>query len=350
MTMQTVELNKIFKIVSGNKLDLNKMSTVQSGKAGSVNFVSRTSRNLGVSAQVARLRDVPPFPAGAITVALGGSILATNVQPKEFYTGQNVCVLQPHDPSMSIEEKIYYCSCIELNKFRYSAFGREANRTLKFLLVPEPSSIPVWLNNDKELKSHKKRLKQLNEAGSLKKLLTSNSMGDSPETFSINDMPELVSLSDIFDVSSGTKVDDVYLSDNKDSESYIPYVRPSKFHNGAFVKYANTDFVEKGNIFPKNTLYVSTNGQGSHSHAYVSNYSFVPNTDVSVLIPKKKMSLVEKIYYAEVITSNRWLHSYGRKPKGKRLERLKVPGAVPGEISSLLSNESLEGLNNILFA
>lgn len=346
MTMKTVELRQVFSISSGNKFDLNKMNVVKGAAQPSINFVSRTSKNLGISAKVARIKDAIPYPEGAITVALGGSILATNVQPREFYTGQNVCVLVPHDPNMSFEEKIYYCSCIELNKFRYSAFGREANRTLRLLQVPE--SVPAWIKANDEIESYSTRLRELIKAGALKKVVTGNSNHNNKAGTTYNSL-ELAPLNEIFDVFSGTTVDDSYLSDTRESMSFVPYVRPSKFHNGAYIKYANTNFVNKNNIFPKNTLYVSTNGQGSHSHAYVSNYSFVPNSDVAVLIPKQRMTLIEKIYYAEVITKNRWLHSYGRKPKGRRLERLKIPRVVPSEISSLLDQESLKKLNNMLF-
>ena len=46
---------------------------------------------------------------------------------------------------LTLEEKLYYCCCIKQNRFRYSAFGREANRTLKDLLVPDYSCIPDFV-------------------------------------------------------------------------------------------------------------------------------------------------------------------------------------------------------------
>ena len=39
------------------------------------------------------------------------------------------------------------------------------------------------------------------------------------------------------------------------------------------------------------------------------------------------MSLQQKLYYAFCITKNRYLFSYGRKPKGDRLKRIKLPNA-----------------------
>ena len=82
-------------------------------------------------------------------------------------------------------------------------------------------------------------------------------------------------------------------------------------------------------IFPSNTIYVSTDGQGSHTYSYVSSFEFVPNSNASVLIPKTKMTLVEKLYYALCVTANRFKFSYGRKPKGDRLKNILIPEYSP---------------------
>ncbi|CDG33929.1 FIG00848405: hypothetical protein [Parasaccharibacter apium] len=52
----------------------------------------------------------------------------------------------------------------------------------------------------------------------------------------------------------------------------------------------------------------------------------VANSDVAVLIPKQtNMPLEVKLYYAKCITANRYLFSYGRKPKGDKLKKIKIP-------------------------
>lgn len=72
-------------------------------------------------------------------------------------------------------------------------------------------------------------------------------------------------------------------------------------------------------------MFVSTDGQGSHTYSYVSSEEFVPNSNVAVLMPKKEMTLQEKIYYSLCITKNRYRFSYGRKPKGERLSKTQLP-------------------------
>lgn len=137
-----VELHKVFQIDHGSKLDLNKM-TLSSGNEA-VAFVNRSGERNGISRFVSKLSGREPYAAGLITVALGGAALSSFVQPRPFYTSQNVDVLTPLK-SMSLDEKLYYCQCIEANKFRYSTFGREANRSLRNLLVPDRKSVPVWV-------------------------------------------------------------------------------------------------------------------------------------------------------------------------------------------------------------
>jgi hypothetical protein len=45
---------------------------------------------------------------------------------------------------MTNDELLFYCCCIRANRFRYS-YGRQANRTLKQLMVPAMSAIPRWV-------------------------------------------------------------------------------------------------------------------------------------------------------------------------------------------------------------
>lgn len=149
-TMTT--LNDIFDIKYGNQLDLNKMKLSKPTNKDKINFISRTSKNSGVVDIIKSIPNVEPLKEGLITVALGGSMLSSFVQQKPFYTAQNIMVLESRK-AMSFQEKVFYCICIRKNKFRYSTFGREANKTLNDLEVPERA--PSWVNDKKLLKELK---------------------------------------------------------------------------------------------------------------------------------------------------------------------------------------------------
>jgi hypothetical protein len=142
--MELIRLDGLFKIEHGNKFDLNKMNQI-APKDDAIAFVGRSRENNGVVAFVEKYDSIEPFQSGNITVALGGSALSSFVQTRPFYTAQNIDVLKPLT-DMTLDVKLYYCLCIEANRFRYSTFGREANRTLHTLLIPKIESIPSWVN------------------------------------------------------------------------------------------------------------------------------------------------------------------------------------------------------------
>lgn len=119
-------LTKVFNVSYGNKFDKNKMTY----KNPSVNFVSRTAQNNGISDIVDEV-NIKPFTGGQLTLALGGSIGSCFIQEKPFYTGQNVAVLEPIE-NISSQAKLYLTSVISKKcKTIFTAFSDEINKHLK---------------------------------------------------------------------------------------------------------------------------------------------------------------------------------------------------------------------------
>lgn len=139
-SIKQVPVSALFDVRYGVNLELNRMEWDPEG----INFVSRTARNNGVSAKVKRLSDVEPLPAGCLTVAGGGSVLETFVQPEPFYSGRDLYYLTAL-ADMSLEVKLFYCMVIRANKYRFN-YGRQANRTLKDLPIPARTEIPEWVH------------------------------------------------------------------------------------------------------------------------------------------------------------------------------------------------------------
>ncbi|MBK4824846.1 restriction endonuclease subunit S [Pectobacterium versatile] len=135
-----VPVSDVFDVHYGVNLELNKLDLDVNG----VNFISRTSKNNGISARVKELSNVKPIQAGVLTVAGGGSVMETFYQSEPFYSGRDLYWLNPKF-DFSVEVKLFYCSCLRMNKKRYS-YGRQANRTIRDILIPAPNSIPDWVN------------------------------------------------------------------------------------------------------------------------------------------------------------------------------------------------------------
>lgn len=138
---------------------------------------------------------------------------------------------------------------------------------------------------------------------------------------------EYKKIEDIFYVHNGYASSNVTVFPDKINKKYIPYVRPSKLQSGSYAGYVDTevDQVPQDKIFDKDTLYISTDGAGSHTYSYVAIEKIIPNSNVIALIPKQKMTLAEKMFYATIITANRFKFSYGRKPKGDRIKSILIP-------------------------
>jgi hypothetical protein len=137
-------------------------------------------------------------------------------------------------------------------------------------------------------------------------------------------------LEELFDIQNGFASSNLQeISEERTNEYTLPYIRPSSSWFNVIAGYVNKTQIPDEHIFPPDTLFVSTDGEGSHSYAYVSPIEFVPNSNVCVLFPKCSMTIQEKIFYAMVITNNRYKFSYERKPKWKRLAKIILPSSAP---------------------
>ena len=138
--MKLVALSTLFSVTYGVNLELNRMTVNVNG----IPFVGRSDRNNGVTARVALSPGVTPNPAGTLSVAGGGSVLATFLQLEPYYSGRDLFYLTALEP-MTDSQKLYYCACIRSNRYRYS-YGRQANKTLKELLIPALDDVPQWVD------------------------------------------------------------------------------------------------------------------------------------------------------------------------------------------------------------
>lgn len=138
----------------------------------------------------------------------------------------------------------------------------------------------------------------------------------------------------LFIVKNGTPSAEVSVL-SAPGDARVPYLRPASTQQRTVAGWIAADSVKAAAVYPKETIFVSTDGEGSHTYAYVSDFEFVPNSNVSVLLPISSMTLQEKLYYARCITMNRYKFSYGRKPKGDRLKAITLPAAAPSWVNSV---------------
>ncbi|MCK9436936.1 MAG: restriction endonuclease subunit S [Synergistaceae bacterium] len=284
--MKLVKVSDIFEVQYGNSFELNRLKQVPNG----INFVSRTSKNNGVSAKVKKIKDIEPTPSGTITVSLGGSVLETFVQPEPFYSGYHIYCLTTKI-KLTDEEKLFYCSCISANRYRYN-YGRQANRTLRDLLIPDYSEIPNWVNSV--------NIHQYDEASlPFIEKTTPNLETNKWQKFK---------LEELFELKKGKRLTKANMI-----EGNLPFIGAIDSNNGY------REFIGQKAIHTGNTITVNYNG--SVAEAFYQPKPFWASDDVNVLYPKFKMNQYIALFIASLIKAEKYRFNYGRK---WHLERMKI--------------------------
>ncbi|MGL4367341.1 MAG: restriction endonuclease subunit S [Brevinemataceae bacterium] len=139
--MKLVTVSDLFDVKYGVNLELNVLTECDSDSG--IPFVSRTTSNNGISAYVLPIKNIKPNPAHTISVAGGGSVMESFYQKEPYYSGRDLFYLTPKE-EMTDNEMLFYCTCLRANKYKYN-YGRQANSTLKDLLIPDRSEIPEWV-------------------------------------------------------------------------------------------------------------------------------------------------------------------------------------------------------------
>lgn len=274
-----IRLDQIFTVSYGHSLELDRQERDPHG----VCFVSRTEKCNGVSDRIAAIEGSEPSPAGSISVALGGSVLATFVQPEPFYSGRDIAVLAPKNSGMAEIEKLWWAWIIRSNRYRYS-YGRQANRTLSALELPD--TVPDWVYTT-----------PIPDVSAL------TAAASGPVAFTDPSTWGEFRLDGLFDVSKGA-----YVKGSSDDSGTTPRVSStatSNGHGGTTTQDAN---------FKGGTITVARNG--SIGEAFYQPIDFFATDDVHVFEPgagANKYSPEASLFIATVIRQEKPRYNYGRK-------------------------------------
>jgi type I restriction-modification system DNA methylase subunit len=138
--------------------------------------------------------------------------------------------------------------------------------------------------------------------------------------------------SSLFKLSRGVSSGSVTTNERKQNSDDVLYLRPSNnysIYNG----FISRSEVKDDCIFPKFTLVMGNTGAGSHTFTYLIAEEFVPNNNLTVLVPIENLSVYQKIFLINIIEHNRFRYAYGRIPSNKRFlgSKLSLPVNVNGQ-------------------
>ena len=294
-----MRVDQLFDLRYGQSLELVRLKETPAPKG--VNFVSRSMFNNGVTARVevpSNTQDIGQ--AGEITVALGGNVLSTFVQPEPFITGFHVMILKPKNKEMSLQERLWWASCIWMNRFRYS-YGRQANRTLGELELPD--SVPSWVFES-----------EIPDFSSL--------AGETKTLADFEDISRWIAfrVDEIFTVTAGKYVKAVLKTPGD-----TPEVTSTAKNNGV-ARYISLEPNSKSGS-------ISVARNGSVGKAFYQPQDFFATDDVRVWSAKKgSLSPAEGLFICEVIELERFRYTYGRKwnlPQMRETE-IRLPAKADG--------------------
>lgn len=278
--MKLVPLSQLFEVKYGVNLELNKLKRDKDG----INFVGRSAKNNGITGRVKALPDLEPIEAGVLTVAGGGSVLETFLQMEPFYSGRDLYYLRPK-VEMTTNQKLYYCVCIRANKYRFN-YGRQANRTLKDILVPDISNLPAWVEEP--------------DAGMFDGADAAFSTNQAPDLSKAN--WQMFKYRDLFNIERGRGPRKKELT----GKGKYPFVSASEFNNG-ITSYSDLEPFHKPGV-----LTVARNG-ASVACAFYQETAFHSTEDVHVFTPKFPMTKYSALFLCALIRAERFRYSYGRK-------------------------------------
>ena len=296
--MKTVKLSELFSIERGKSYFKEFIED-----SNGINYVTTSGQNQGVKCKVAKNNKYEVYPAGTITVALQGSTMSAFVQTEDFILQTHVAALTPKK-EMTLNEKLYYCMCIQANAFKFS-FGRKANTTFSNLLVP--AEIPYWVYEAEE-----------------------PDLSEYKESFDNSPTPELntdkwkeFKISDLFELKTGKTLNITGMEEGK-----IPYVSASGNNNGV-IGYVNTD----KDIFEPNAITVPIVGNSVAIAGYQDKEFVLSNNAIALYSKYKDFNKYHAMFINPILKLEKFRYGYGRKWGLGRMEQsvIKLPATPKGE-------------------
>ncbi|MBO4580737.1 MAG: restriction endonuclease subunit S [Bacteroidales bacterium] len=301
-------LNTIFNIEYGSKLDIIKM---EENPYSDIAFVTRTATNNGITMFVNEYTDKKPYSAGIMTIALGGSIGKTFIQPFRFYTCQNVAVLLPKF-KLSIYHKIFLKTIIEKEcETKFVAFGRELNSHIRndfFLKLPTANGHPDWQWMEEYVKNVllpklPENARQVWEKRYNNKPLSAQKLELKTEEW------KWFKATSIFDMYAGR-----YYATDEYEIGETPLVSSAETNNG-IMKFTNLQAV-----FPGNCITIGKVGMSN----FYQPYPFCASPDVTVLKPKLGLNQFQMLFIKTVLDLDKYRWCYGNQIRLNDSQTIKI--------------------------
>ena len=290
-------------------IDKNKLLEYE----GCIPYITRSNINNGIDMFVGKTQNQRFKINNGNVITIGLDTQTVFYQPKNFYTGQNIQVLE--NGSLNKETALFLIPLLktQMEKFNWGSTGAtltRLNRT-KILLPIDDSSNPNWKFMENYIKQEQKR-----QAEKLINYYEQRMLECGFELLGLEDVEwKEFYLTKFFDIKRGNQ--------NNMSECLngdIPLVSAKKVDNGykAFISDNRKEMFE-GNI-----LTLNNDGDGGVGIAYFQPHHMALDTHVTALIPKVSIDKYSLLFFARIITNQRDKFSHGYSINNSRLQKQKI--------------------------
>ncbi|MHA1575395.1 MAG: restriction endonuclease subunit S [Alphaproteobacteria bacterium] len=298
---------EIFKIYSSSSgIDKNKLIL----KKGDIPYITRSEKNNGIDLFLCKQNDRYNTDSSNV-ITIGLDTQTVFYQSREFYTGQNIQILESKHLNKSIAAFLIPLIEIQMEKFNWGGYGATLSRLKrsKILLPTTPKGKPDYAfmetyMREKEQAKIKKYIKYISKRISeLKKTKKVISLADKEwKEFFIEDVTEINSGRDIY------KIERI--------KGNTPYVSSTALNNGIGYFVGNENKTLEANC-------LSVNRNGSVGYSFYHDYPALFSNDCRKLKLKYPSKHVG-IFISQQITRQRKKYGYGYKMGTGRLKRQKI--------------------------
>lgn len=324
----------IFNISSTKSgIDKNKILEYK----GSIPYITRSNINNGIDMFIGEKQEERYRINKGNVITIGLDTQTVFYQSNDFYTGQNIQVLENRFLNKEIALFLIPLLKIQMEKFSWGSTGATLTRLnrSKILLPINEAGNPNWQFMENYIKQEQKAQRQviigyyekrILECGfellgleniKLEKIISIISMESSKYSLSKVDWKEFW-IEDIADIKSGK---DIYQRERLDGNT--PYITATAGNNGIGYFIDNTNATLEENC-------ISVNRNGSVGYSFYHPYKALYGNDTRKLIPRIKDKHIS-LFITTSITYQREKYGYGYKMGTGRLKRQKILLPIDGK-------------------
>ena len=302
--MKTVQIQDLFEVKGGSNITVSQLTELPFTNSIPVVGASGVLEKTVVGYINKDKVSTKVFPQNTIYVSTNGALCCTAfLAPCEFTGNIDMVALIEKQP-LTIKQKLYYCLCINANKYRFSYGRKPKGARFSTLEIPAPEEIPAWV-----------------ETVELPQQYTGKAKSDEKvELPPVSEWKEF-KYTDLFEI---TKCNGITAQEAKQKPGTTPYIGSSESNNGVVL------YCSEKPTYPGNTITVATDG--SVGSAFYQPKPYCANCHVAMFqLKSRDFSPSIALFLCTLIKKEKYKYNFGRAWSVSRMKESFISLPVTSE-------------------